>query len=108
MATVPPTIALKHLSIAVDEAVKAAVTKHQAKVTAPFAINPGIICGPLLDAAIDLKTAQQIAEEITQQVQKSQVGVAAKAPLVSAVLASHGRIICGFFPYPAPVLDLER
>jgi len=108
MATTPGTISLKHLSVAVDQAVKAAIQKHQAKVAAPFAINPGIICGPLLEPATDLKTAQQIADEITQQVQKGQAGLAAAQPLTSAVLAMHGRIICGFFPYPAPVLDVER
>jgi hypothetical protein len=106
------SISLKQLTTSVDQAVKAAVQRHQAKVSNGFTINPGIICGPILEAATDLKTAQQIADEITQQVQKAQAGgpaAAAAAPAFeSAVLITRGHIICGFRPYPVPELNVEQ
>jgi hypothetical protein len=106
----PSSISLKQLTSSVDQAVKAAVQRHPAKVTNGFAINPGIICGPILEAATDLKLAQQIADEITQQVQKAQAGGAAAAASAfqSAVLVTRGHIICGFFPYPVPELNVEQ
>ncbi len=94
-------ISLKQLSPAVDQAVKAALERHKARATNGFAINPGIIAGPILDAAVDFKVAQQIATEITQQVQKAQAGGIGTA-LEPAVLFTHGHIICGFYPYPVP------
>jgi hypothetical protein len=110
----PSSISLKQLTTSVDQAVKAAVQRHSAKVSNGFTINPGIICGPILDAATDLKVAQQIADEITQQVQKAQaVSLGAKASAVaapafqSAVLATRGHVICGFYPFPIPELNLE-
>jgi hypothetical protein len=105
----PSSISLKQLTSSVDQAVKAAVQRHPAKVTNGFTINPGIICGPILEAATDLKLAQQIADEITQQVQKAQAGGAAGASAFqSGVLVTRGHIICGFFPYPVPELNVEQ
>ena len=62
-------ISLKQLSTTVDAAVKAALDRHKLKATNGFTINPGTLAGPLLEPATDLKVAQQIAEEVTKQVQ---------------------------------------
>jgi hypothetical protein len=112
MATRPSSISLKHLAPAVDQAVKAAIQRNPAKVTAGFVINPGIICGPILEETIDLKVAQTIATEITQQVQKAQIGAAAAATVLPklepAVLVTRGHIICGFYPFPVEDLNVEQ
>jgi hypothetical protein len=97
-------ISLSQLGPTVDKAVKAALDKHHAKANNGFVINPGIIAGPLLDIATDIKVAQRIAEEVTQQVHQAGGlhAAAAAKPLVSAVLVTPQAIICGFFPYPVP------
>ena len=97
-------ISLSQLGPIVDKAVKAAIDEHHAKANNGFVINPGIIAGPLLDIATDIKVAQKIAEDVTQQVQQSGGldAAAAAKPLVSAVLVTPRAIICGFFPYPVP------
>jgi hypothetical protein len=103
-------ISLSHLGASVDKAVKAALDRHQAKASNGFVLNPGIIAGPLLDAATDLKVAQKIAEEVTQQVQQAggpEAAAAAAQPLSSGVLWTPRGIICGFFPYPVPELIVK-
>jgi hypothetical protein len=96
-------ISLSQLGPNVDKAVKAALDRHRAKATNGFVINPGIIAGPLLDVATDIKVAQKIAEEVTEQVhQAGGLDAAATAKPVSAVLWTPRGIICGFFPYPVP------
>jgi len=98
-------ISLSQLGPTVDKAVKAALDRHHAKATNGFVINPGIIAGPLLDIATDIKVAQKIAEDVTKQVQEAgglDAAAAAAKPLVSAVLITPRAIICGFFPYPVP------
>src|SRR5262245_920091 len=98
-------ISLSQLGTTVDKAVKAALDRHHAKASNGFVINPGIIAGPLLDLATDVKVAQKIAEEVTQQVQQAggpEAGAAAAKPMVSAVLVTPHGILCGFFPYPVP------
>lgn len=94
-------ISLKQLAPAVDQAVKAALQRHATRASNGFAINPGIIAGPILEGAVDFKVAQQIATEVTQHVQKAQVGGIGPA-LEPAVLFIHGHIICGFYPFPVP------
>jgi hypothetical protein len=103
-------ISLSKLGPAVDKAVKAALDRHHAKANAGFVINPGIIAGPLLDIATDIKVAQKIAEEVTQQVAQSGGldAAAAAQPLVSAVLVTPRALICGFFPYPVPEIDVGK
>jgi hypothetical protein len=101
-------ISLSQLGANVDKAVKAALDRHHAKATNGFVINPGIIAGPLLDVATDIKVAQKIAEEVTQQVQQAGgLEAAAATKLVSAVLLTPRAIICGFFPYPVPDLIVK-
>lgn len=101
MPTKPVQVSLKQLSPAVEEAVKAALQRHAARASHGLALNPGIIAGPILEGAVELKVAQQIASEVTQHVQKAQL--AGLGPVLEpAVLFTHGHIICGFFPYPAP------
>lgn len=99
-------ISLKQLTPAVDQAVKAALERHKTAATNGFAINPGIIAGPILAATVDLKVAQQIATEVTQQVQRAQVGTPG-AVLEPAVLITHGHILCGFYPFPVPDVFVE-
>jgi hypothetical protein len=113
MATKPTTVSLKHLTGTVDQAVKAALQRHQAKSTAPFILNPGILAGPLLDPATDVKVAQQIATEITAQVQAAQggaqgAGAIAAPSLESGVLITRNHIICGFYPVPPWELNVEQ
>jgi hypothetical protein len=103
-------ISLKQLSGSVDKAVKAALQRNQAKSTGVI-LNPGILAGPLLDVATDIKVAQKIADDITAQVQKEQGSFAHAAPgaaLQSGVLITHSHILCGFFPYPTPLLGLDE
>ena len=110
MASKPSTISLKQLPGTVDQAVKAALQRHQAKSTAPFVLNPGILAGPILDAATDIKVAQQIANDITAHVQSAQPGgqgAIAAPPLESGVLITRNHIICGFYPAPPWELNTE-
>jgi len=118
MATSPSTLSIKQLSSAVDGAVKAALDRHKLKATNQFIINPGTLAGPLLDKATDLKIAQQIADEVTRQVQQAQTAahptggaehaaITAK-PLQSGVLVTNRYILCGFFPYEVPQINIEH
>ena len=111
MAPTPTTISIKQLSSSVDGAVKAALERHKLKTTNGFIINPGTLAGPLLDAATDLKVAQQVADEVTKQVQQAQAGhaqAAAVRPLQSGVLVTNRYILCGFFPYEVPQINIEK
>ena len=111
MPTSIAKIPLRRLTGSVDEAVKAALARHQVKTSSGFVINPGILAGPILEAATDLKVAQQIAEDITQHVQRSQTfagGAGAGSALTSGILVTRDHILCGFFPFPAPVLSVEE
>ena len=115
MASTPPIISLKQLSASVDGAVKAALDRHKLKTTNGFIINPGTLAGPLLDRATDLKVAQQVADEVTKQVQQAQTGAhaaegaaAAARPLQSGVLVTNRFILCGFFPYEVPQINVEK
>ncbi|HEX2455170.1 MAG TPA: hypothetical protein VHI99_15835 [Vicinamibacterales bacterium] len=103
-------ISLSQLGPTVDKAVKAALDRHHAKASNGFVINPGIIAGPLLDIATDVKVAQKIAEEVTQQVQQAGGldAAAATKPLVSAVVLTPRAILCGFFPYPVPEIIVGK
>jgi hypothetical protein len=109
----PANISLKQLTGSVDKAVKAALQRNQAKSVSGFVLNPGVLAGPILDAATDIKIAQKIADDITAQVQREQIGgltdtaALAAQPLQSGVLVTHQHIICGFFPFPNPVLTVE-
>jgi hypothetical protein len=117
MSTTPSTLSIKELSSAVGGAVKAALDRHSMKTTNQFIINPGTLAGPLLDRATDLKVAQQIADEVTKQVQQSHFAHAGgeghaaglTAPtLQSGVLVTNRYILCGFFPYPVPNINVEH
>ena len=112
------TISIKQLSVAASGAVHAALDRHKLKATTDVVINPGTLAGPLLDRATDIKVAQQLAEEITKQVQ-GKIGtgapeagaqaLAAKAPtLQSGVLVTSRFIICGFFPWEVPQINVEK
>jgi hypothetical protein len=112
------SISLKQLSAAVDGAVKSALERHKLKSTNQFIINPGTLAGPLLDRATDIKAAQQLAEDITKQVQgKMGSTAAAEGPLEAApramqlqpgVLVTNRFIICGFFPWEVPQINVEK
>ena len=65
----------------------------------------------------DLKVAQQVADEVTKQVQQAQAGhaqegaahaAAAARPLQSGVLVTNRYILCGFFPYEVPQINVEK
>jgi hypothetical protein len=116
MAPTQANISLKQLSVAAEGAVKAALDRHKLKATNNFVINPGILAGPLLDKATDPKVAQQIADEVTKQVQQAQGAHTAAAghagaaisPLQSAVLITNRFILCGFLPYDVPQINVEK
>jgi hypothetical protein len=111
MASKPATVSLKQLTGSVDQAVKAALQRHQVKSTVPFILNPGILAGPILDPATDIKVAQQIANDITAQVQSAQAGgqgALGAQPLESGVLITRNHIICGFYPFPPWELNVEQ
>src|SRR5436305_9268763 len=104
MSTTPTTLSIKELSSAVDGAVKAALERHNMKTTNQFIINPGTLAGPLLDRATDLKVAQQIADEVTKQVQQAhfthaggtaQAAGATALTLQSGFLVTNRFILCG-------------
>jgi hypothetical protein len=118
MSTTPTTLSIKQLSSAVSGAVGAALDRHKLKATNQFIINPGTLAGPLLDKATDLKIAQQIADEVTKQVQHAQTAAHAPGgaehaaitarPLQSGVLVTNRYILCGFFPYEVPQINVEQ
>ena len=110
MATKPSTVSLTQFSVAVNQAVKVALQRNPAKSAAPFILNPGVLAGPLLDVATDLKVAQQIADDVTSAVQTAHAGTAGAASaqtLTSAVLITHNHIICGFYPAPPWELNVD-
>ena len=107
------TLSLKELSTAASGAVHAALERHKLKATNDVIINPGTLAGPLLDRATDLKVAQQLADEITKQVQGKLGGggvqtAALQAPLQSGVLVTNRFILCGFFPWEVPQINVEK
>jgi hypothetical protein len=108
MATIPPTVSLRQLSATVNKAVQAALQRQKLTATVPFILNPGVLAGPILDVKTNIQVAQQLANEITAQVQAAQAGGAgaAAAPLESGVLITSTHIICGFFP-PGPPWELN-
>jgi hypothetical protein len=109
MSTKPSTVSLTQFSSAVHQAVKVALQRNPAKSTAPFILNPGVLAGPLLDVATDLKVAQQIADDVTREVQTAAgaAGAASVQTLTSAVLITHNHIICGFYPAPPWELNVD-
>ena len=60
--------------------------------------------------------AQQVADEVTKQVQQAQFAAhapegataAARPPLQSGVLVTSRFILCGFFPYEVPQINVEK
>ncbi|HEY6340507.1 MAG TPA: hypothetical protein VIY49_03370 [Bryobacteraceae bacterium] len=110
MATTPPTVSLRQLTATVNQAVQAALQRQKLTATAPFILNPGVLAGPILDVKTNIQVAQQLANEITAQVQAAQAGGAGAAatPLQSGVLITPNHIICGFFPAPPWELNVEQ
>ena len=102
MVSRPPTISIKNLATVVEQAVKIASQSHNVNFSPEFRIGPGTIMGrQLLQAEIELKRAEKIASDITQQVTSGAERVALGAtPLEPAVLAAKGVIICGFIAGP--------
>jgi hypothetical protein len=99
------TLSLKDLSQAAENAVKLVSGRHRIKVDEGFIIDPGILCGRQVQIA-DLKQAEQIATEITQQVAEGMglgpAGASAAAgrgesQVEPAVLLQRGLVLCGFF-----------
>lgn len=99
------SISVKALSAAVARAV--AAEKNHAAFGDQFTIDHNIIMGRILREALALNQAEAAAESISKHVAGAQVSLAAigagGAPasllashLEPAVLATHGRIICGF------------
>lgn len=99
------SISVKSLSAAVARAV--AAERNQGAFGDTFTIDHNIIMGRILREALALNQAEQAAESITQHVAGAGVSLAAVGPggasasllashLEPAVLATHGRIICGF------------
>jgi hypothetical protein len=98
------SISVKALSAAVARAV--AAERNQAAFGDTFTIDHNIIMGRILREALALNQAEAAAESISSHVAGAQVSLAAVGPggggsllashLEPAVLATHGRIICGF------------
>ncbi len=97
------TISVKDLSAAVSKAV---AQEGDSKIFGPdFTIDHNIIMGRILRELVALEQAEAAAARITQVVGQSRFQTAAgeegALPVLAshfepAVLASHGRIICGF------------
>jgi hypothetical protein len=100
------SISVKALSAAVARAV--AAEKNHGAFSDTFTIDHNIIMGRILREALALNQAEAAAESISKHVAGAQVSLAAVGPaggaassllashLEPAVLATHGRIICGF------------
>jgi hypothetical protein len=100
MAQRPATISITEVSKAVEQAVKVASEKHKVQFGPEFRIGPGTIMGRrLLEADIQIKRAEQIATEITQQLPGN--------GFVGSIWAGHGIIICGFWPPDPTQFGLE-
>jgi len=103
--TKPPTLSIKELSHAVDQAVKLASQKHNVQFGG-FQLNPGTLIGrQILQADIKLNQAQQIATEITEHLSNAKAGPAAAAaagfpPFEPGVFGFRNILICGFIPGP--------
>lgn len=112
MATKPSTVSLRQLTGTVNKAVQTALKRQNVTATAPFILNPGVLAGPLLDATTNIQVAQQLAKDITAEVQAAQAGGAAVASaagaLEPAVLITPNHIICGFYPAPPWELNVEQ
>lgn len=104
------TISLKSIASSVGPAVAAALKKHNIKAGGSLVLNPGILAGPLLEPTVDLKVAQQIAEEVANGMQQHAAGLAATATPIAAakykpgVFATNDFILCGVRPYEIPML----
>jgi hypothetical protein len=99
MPTKAVTLSVKALSGAVAKAV--AQEKNKGAFGDEFTIDHNIIMGRILREALALGDAEAAAERITRQVGQAQFGAAATGAILAshfepAVLATHGRIICGF------------
>ena len=70
-------------------------------------IDWGIIGRILRDENTSLQVAGRVAADIAQGIGQSGHALTAKGGLEPAVLMSHGRIICGFFPPPGLGLSLQ-
>lgn len=101
MSTRPPTISIKDLAKAVDQAVKVAGEKHELKFSPEFVVRWPIIFGFVFDThQAKIEQAEQIAAEITQHVTTGEGTAQAfgVTQLEPAVLATRGIIICGMIP----------
>lgn len=64
-----PTLSIKDLSKAVENAVKVATEKHKVQFSPELRVGPGTIIGrQLLQADTDIKRAKEIASDIMQHV----------------------------------------
>jgi hypothetical protein len=97
MATKAGSISARDLPGMIDKAVGGA--KGGDKLDKATILDWTIVGRILRDEAMSLKDAQQIATEVSRNVALPGAGAAA-SQLEPAVLAAHGRIICGFLPPP--------
>jgi hypothetical protein len=87
----PPTISVKELSHAVEQAVKIASEKHKVQFAPGLLVAPGSIMGrQLLEDNIPISKAGQIAAEITQHVT---AGVSKERVRAGKVFIIDGRVI---------------
>jgi hypothetical protein len=105
MATQPVAVPLKSLVSALGEAVNAALARHKVHAPAKIAIGDGIICGPLLEKAVGLNVAEQIAQEVAAKAHSG--ALQAHAQLTHAVLSGPHHIICGVVIDPREGIIVE-
>jgi len=106
MATQPVGVPLKNLVAAVGDAVGAALKRHNVQAQAKIAIGGGIICGPLLEKAVGLNVAEQIAQEVAAKAHAGAMQARAQ-PLQHGVLSGPNHIICGLILDPREGIVVE-
>src|SRR5579859_1600646 len=90
----PATLAIRDLSSAVQQAVKAVSASQKVEIDHKLHVGP-IITGIILRPQ-DLQHAEKVAAEITAQVGTTRGITAAAGGLEPAVLIKGGLITCGF------------
>jgi hypothetical protein len=105
MATQPAGIPLKQLVSSVQQAVTAALERHGVQAQAKVAIGDGLICGPLLAKAVDMKVAQQIAEDVAGKAHAA--ALSGSQPPKPGVFSGPNHIICGIIIDPREGIIVE-
>ena len=105
-------ISAKHLGEAAQKAADAAAKRHKLQFQPEYTIA-GLINGRVLrELDVNLKTAVQAAQEITEEVAKAGgaagPGALPKPTISPAVYCYPGHIICGFILDPQETVTFEK